>query len=55
MYKQNTLDLNAICNKQGKTISTKEALQDVIPIEWDKEVLQEKMKIVVEQNKAYHG
>jgi hypothetical protein len=41
------LDLNKLKNKSKIEISSKEALKDIIPIEWSKDVLEGKKKIIV--------
>lgn len=45
--KLRTLDLNKIKNKKSTIVSSKEALKDVTPIEWDKKILSGGEKIVV--------
>lgn len=46
-----TLNLQALSKKKGKIISSKEALHDVKPIDWDREVMQGKKKVVVTHEK----
>ena len=41
------LDMNMLKQKQRKNISTKDALADVIPIDWGNEVASGKVKIYV--------
>lgn len=41
------IDMMKLKPRIGKTISTKEALKDVIPMQWDNEVLNGKKKIEI--------
>ena len=41
------LDMNMIKSKQRKTISSKDALQDITPIEWGDDVTAGRVKIYV--------
>lgn len=47
MERYATLDLQALSRKKGKIVSSQEALRDVKPVEWDKDVVQEKRKVIV--------
>lgn len=51
MERYATLDLQALSRKKGKIVSSQEALQDVKPVEWDKDVMQGKRKVIVTQEK----
>ncbi|EDK32531.1 hypothetical protein [Clostridium kluyveri] len=42
-----SLNLNKLKNRQRTNISSEEALKDVIPFNWSKEVLDGKKKITV--------
>lgn len=42
-----SLDLEKIKEKLGKPISSKDALKDITPIKWSKDVLEGKKKITV--------
>ncbi|KUO73380.1 MAG: hypothetical protein APF77_13745 [Clostridia bacterium BRH_c25] len=44
------LDLNKIANKKSIIVSTKEALEDVTPVNWSDIVLSGKKKIIIEKN-----
>lgn len=41
------LDLNKLKNRPHKVVSSEEALKDVIPFEWSKEVLEGKKKVII--------
>lgn len=45
-------DLQMLSGKRQKTISSKEALKDVKPIDWGEEVLTGKKKVVVTKDKS---
>lgn len=45
------LDMNAVMSKKGKIISSEEALRDIVPIEWDEEVLNGERKVVLTKPK----
>lgn len=47
MERYATLDLQALSRKKGKIVSSQEALRDVKPVEWDKDVVQGKRKVIV--------
>lgn len=47
-----TLDLQTLMRKNGKIVSSKEALQDVRPVDWGKDVLQGKKKVTVTRVKS---
>jgi hypothetical protein len=42
-----SLDLSSLKNKKSTTMSSKEALKDVTPINWSKSVLSGEKKIIV--------
>lgn len=46
-----TLDLQSLMQKKGKIVSSEEALRDVKPIEWEKQVLQGRKKVVAKEKK----
>lgn len=46
-----SLNLSKLQNKKSIIISSKEALKDVTPIDWNQEVLTGKKKIVINCNK----
>lgn len=52
MEKYATLDLQALMRKNGKIISSEEALKDVQPVDWGKDVLQGKKKVTVTRVKS---
>ena len=52
MEKYATLDLQTLMRKNGKIISSKEALKDVQPVDWGKDVLQGKKKVTVTRVKS---
>lgn len=41
------LDMNKLFSKKSTIISTKESLKDVVPIEWNNEVLSGKKKVII--------
>lgn len=41
------IDMSKLQKRIGKTISTKEALKDVEPMQWDKDVLSGNKKIII--------
>ena len=41
------LNLNKLKNRSYKIISSKEALKNVIPIEWNNDILNGKKKIII--------
>lgn len=43
------IDWSKIANRSVKPLSTQEALKDVIPFEWDDDVINGKTKIVVKK------
>lgn len=43
----NTFDPKSLMEKKRKIISSDEALKDIIPIEWDDEVLRGEKRIIV--------
>ncbi len=45
------LDINKLRNKPSKFISSKEALQDIAPIQWNEKVLSGKTKIIIDKKK----
>ena len=45
------LDLKALQERDGGTISTKEALKDITPFQWKNSVLNGKSKITVKRTK----
>jgi len=45
--KQKGLDIQKLKNRQIAAISTEESLLDIIPIEWDTDVLNAKAKILL--------
>lgn len=45
--KYNPLDLEKLKNKKRTSISMEESLEDIVPINWSKEVLEGKRKITV--------
>jgi len=47
--KYNTLDLNNLNNKKTKIVSSEEALKDISPINWSKEVLSGEKKINIDK------
>lgn len=47
MEKYAALDLQALMRKNGKIISSKDALKDVQPAAWGEDVLQGKKKVAV--------
>ncbi len=49
--KYNTLDLCALMKKKSKVVSSGEALKDVKPVEWGKEVTDRKRKVLVSKEK----
>lgn len=51
MERYATLDLQALSRKKSKIVSSQEALRDVKPVEWDKDVMQGKRKVIVTQEK----
>ena len=52
MEKYATLDLQTLMRKNGKTVSSKEALQDIRPVDWGEDVLQGKKKVTVTRVKS---
>ena len=52
MEKYATLDLQALMRKNGKIISSEEALKDVQPVDWGKDVLQGKKKVTATRVKS---
>ena len=52
MEKYATLDLQVLMRKNGKIISSEEALKDVRPVDWGKDVLQGKKKVTVTRVKS---
>lgn len=51
MNKPRKLDMNKILNKKSSFCSTKKALKDVVPFEWDDDILTGKKKIEVREHK----
>lgn len=51
MERYATLDLQALSRKKGKIVSSQEALRDVKPVKWDKDIMQGKRKVIVTQEK----
>jgi len=49
--KYNSLDLKILRSKKSSTISYEESLKDVEPIDWSDEVLSEKKKVTLVDNK----
>lgn len=49
--KYSTLDLCALMKKKSKVVSSGEALKDVKPVEWGKEVTEGKRKVLVSKEK----
>lgn len=47
VQKCRSLDLNKLKNRKHTVISTKEALRDVTPINWSKDVLSGKRKVTI--------
>lgn len=47
MYKR--LDLNKINKRVKKTISSEEALKDIEPIKWSKDILLGKKKVIIKK------
>lgn len=47
----NSLNLHAVFDKTSTIVSTEEALKDVAPIEWKKEILQGEDKILIMKKK----
>ena len=45
----NTLDLQTLLSKKSKIVSSEEALQDIVPVQWDDEVLNSQEKITVRE------
>lgn len=47
------LDVRKIKNRENTIISSKEALKDVVPINWSKNVLSGKKKVTVGMSKTH--
>lgn len=45
----NGINMSIIKSKKGRIITSKEALRDVKPIDWDKDVLNEGKRVIVKQ------
>lgn len=43
----NRLDLDALWKKKSRIVSSEEALKDVIPIQWDNDILEGRKKVTV--------
>lgn len=41
------LDLEKVRKRVSKTVSTEEALKDITPINWSKDVLEGKVKVII--------
>lgn len=46
-----SLDLRVLMGKKGRIVSSKEALKDVKPIEWGKDVLRGEKRVIVTKEK----
>ena len=49
--KYNHFDVNLLLGRKGEVVSTKEALQDVIPISWGKKHLRREEQVVLQKKK----
>jgi len=46
-----SLSLDRLSNKKSSIVSSKESLKDISPINWSKEILHGKKKVLVDCNK----
>ena len=46
-----SLDLRALMGKKGRIVSSEEALKDVKPIDWGKDVLRGEKRVIVTKEK----
>ena len=49
--KYNHFDVNLLMGKKGEVVSTKEALQDIVPILWEKKQLRGEEQFVLQKKK----
>lgn len=47
----NGIDMSIIKSKKGRIISSEEALRDVRPVDWEKDVLDGRKKVIVTTDK----
>lgn len=47
----NGIDMSIIKSKKGRIITTEEALRDVKPVDWGKDVLDGEKKVIVKADK----
>lgn len=52
MKQYGSLDLQTLSGKKGRIVSSKEALKDVKPIDWGKDVLRGEKRVIVTKEKS---
>lgn len=51
MKQYGSLDLQALSGKKGRIVSSREALKDVKPIDWGKDILRGEKRVIVTKEK----